>query len=87
MSSIKSDDVHKQVISILKKLSSGWRMPQRGSSLNDMHGISSRLMQIYDVKGNLKLIWTTDIFKDNSMYIQVIKVWDVMPMPQAGING
>ncbi|KAG9137009.1 hypothetical protein Leryth_013853 [Lithospermum erythrorhizon] len=80
MTGIKSDEIRKQVISILRKLSSGWRMPQPRSSLKNMHdGIASQLMEICDVKANLKLIWTTDILKENSLHIQVIKIWDVMP--------
>lgn len=47
-----------------------------------MDGASSQLMQLYGVKGQLKLIWTTDILQDHSTETQVIKIWDVLPQTE-----
>jgi hypothetical protein len=30
--------------------------------------------------GQLNLVWTVDILKEDSYYIQVMKVWDVVPL-------
>ncbi|KAG9137030.1 hypothetical protein Leryth_013858 [Lithospermum erythrorhizon] len=79
---IGSDEIFKQVISVMRKLSRGWRMPRpRSPPSKKMYddGIASQLMEIYNFTTNVKLSFTTDILKENSMHIQVIKFWDVMP--------
>ncbi|KAL3527377.1 hypothetical protein ACH5RR_012033 [Cinchona calisaya] len=76
---IQDSDIRKEVVSLLVRLSSGWRHPQSNTIINEICGISSVLLERYDVKGLLKLIWTIDIQRDNSIDIQVIKVWDICP--------
>jgi len=50
----------KEVLSLLAKLSSGWRRP---------HGTSSQLLETYMVHGQLNLVWTVDILKEDSYHI------------------
>jgi hypothetical protein len=64
-------ETRKKVLSLLAKLSSGWRWP---------HGTSSQLLETYKVDGQLNLVWTVDILKEDSYHIQVMKVWDVAPL-------
>jgi hypothetical protein len=64
-------ETRKKVLSLLAKLSSGWRRP---------HGTSSQLLETYKVDGQLNLVWTVDILKEDSYHIQVMKVWDVVPL-------
>uniref|UniRef100_A0A5B6ZB49 Helicase MAGATAMA 3 n=1 Tax=Davidia involucrata TaxID=16924 RepID=A0A5B6ZB49_DAVIN len=80
MARIKSIEVRKEVLSLLTKLSSGWRQPQNDRILNDMNGTSFQLLELYKVKKLLNLIWTVDIQKENSKYIQVLRVWDILPL-------
>jgi hypothetical protein len=64
-------ETRKKVLSLLAKLSSGWHQP---------HGTSSQLLVAYKVDGQLNLVWTVDILKEDSYHIQVMKVWDVVPL-------
>ncbi|XP_062151603.1 uncharacterized protein LOC133860001 isoform X2 [Alnus glutinosa] len=64
-------ETRKKVLSLLATLSSGWRWP---------HGTSSQLLETYKVDGQLNLVWTVDILKEDSYHIQVMKVWDVAPL-------
>ncbi|GAA0150480.1 hypothetical protein LIER_09412 [Lithospermum erythrorhizon] len=41
--------------------------------------IIKELMEIYSIKLTLKLVWTTDILKENSKHIQVLKIWSILP--------
>ncbi|KAL3838759.1 hypothetical protein ACJIZ3_023350 [Penstemon smallii] len=71
--------IHEDVVSILVKLSNGWRQLVKDDSLGHVEGPCSQLLEIYDVKGPIKLIWSIDIFRENSEDIQVIKIWEVVP--------
>lgn len=74
---IQDSGTRKDVLSLLVKLSSGWRQPPSDSSRIKIDGTSSLLLEMYDVKG-LKLVWTVGIQKFNSIDMQVIKVWDIL---------
>lgn len=63
---------------LVEKLSSGWRNSEKNNRFNNKRGNSSVLLEVYNVK-HLKLIWTIDIVKDNSRYLQVLKIWDILP--------
>lgn len=66
---------------MLAKLASGWRQPQEERDLIVLDGISSQLLEIYNVKDDENyLVWTVDILKEDENYIQVMKVWDVVPL-------
>ncbi|OIW18971.1 hypothetical protein TanjilG_09165 [Lupinus angustifolius] len=72
-------DTLKQVIFILEKLSSGWREINKRKQKLFNDGISSQLLQIYNVNMSLNLIWTVDIIQENLQCIQVIMVWAIVP--------
>ncbi|KAL3525107.1 hypothetical protein ACH5RR_013479 [Cinchona calisaya] len=78
---IHNSEIRKEVLFLLVKLSSGWRQPHCGRSRNKMDDTSS-LLEIYDVKGLLKLIWTVCIQRVDSIDSQVIKVWDILRGPE-----
>ncbi|CAK9150158.1 unnamed protein product [Ilex paraguariensis] len=82
MARIKTIEIYKAVFSLLMKLSSGWRESQSDGLLTDMAQTSAQLLENYNVNGILNLIWTVDVVRDKSKYIQVIKIWDILPAPQ-----
>ncbi|KAF8398801.1 hypothetical protein HHK36_014660 [Tetracentron sinense] len=58
-----------------------WFAPShKQRNLNFVDGTSQSLEQ-YTVNGLLKLVWTIDVLEENSNYIQVLKVWDILPSP------
>ncbi|XP_059449161.1 uncharacterized protein LOC132180378 isoform X2 [Corylus avellana] len=73
-------EIRKEVMSLLAKLSSGWRQPHEERNLIVHYGTSSQLLEIYKVDELLNLVWTVDILKEDSYHIQVMKVWDVLPL-------
>ncbi|PHU19176.1 hypothetical protein BC332_10327 [Capsicum chinense] len=75
---IKDAEISKEVISLLVKLSSGWRKSEKNSKFSNKGGNSSVLLEVYCVK-QLKLIWTVDILQQNSSYVQVLKIWNIVP--------
>ena len=46
------------------------------------HGTSSQLLEQYKVNGLLNLVWMVDILEENSYYIQILKVWDILPLSE-----
>ncbi|KAH7852774.1 hypothetical protein Vadar_029088 [Vaccinium darrowii] len=79
---IKNVGVHKEVLSILQRLSSGWHQHQKANILKKMGGTSSELLELHTVNGSLNLIWSVDIITESSKDIQVLKVWDILPMAE-----
>ncbi|CAI9763492.1 unnamed protein product [Fraxinus pennsylvanica] len=79
MSKIKGIDIRKEALSLLEKLSSGWRQLHKHEILSNLDGASSQFLEIYDVKESFKLIWTVDILRENLNDIQVIKILNVLP--------
>jgi hypothetical protein len=53
-------------------LGNGWRQPHWKKNLFVHHGVN----------GFLNLVWTVDILKENSYYIQILKVWDILPLSE-----
>ncbi|KAL7231117.1 hypothetical protein ACSBR2_009396 [Camellia fascicularis] len=80
MARIKNVEVRKEVLSLLEKLSSGWRLHHEKDKVLDMNGTSSELLELYKVNGLLNLAWSVDIVKENSEDVQVLKVWDILPL-------
>ncbi|KZV53817.1 hypothetical protein F511_00083 [Dorcoceras hygrometricum] len=74
MKKLAKTSIHKEVISLVVKLSNGWRKTSR-----DKDG---QLIHLYKVKGKLELVWTIDILEENSTQTQVIKIWDVLPLSE-----
>ncbi|KAB5560828.1 hypothetical protein DKX38_005785 [Salix brachista] len=70
-----------EVITLLVKLSSGWRQSPEERNIIVPHGTSSELLENYRVNVKLSLIWTVDIVKENKNKTQILKVWDVLPLP------
>ncbi|KAG7997202.1 hypothetical protein I3843_01G200400 [Carya illinoinensis] len=56
-----------------------WK-PPRKKKLFAHHGPSSSLLEQYQVNGSLILVWTVDIVKQNAYYIQILKIWDILPL-------
>ncbi|KAF4404609.1 hypothetical protein G4B88_005995 [Cannabis sativa] len=76
----RNDELFEKVLSLLEKLSSGWRQPQ-GEKNHVVHGESSSLfVEHYMVNKNCFLIWAVDFIRERSHDIQVLKVWDVLPL-------
>ncbi|XAR73624.1 hypothetical protein NMG60_11007659 [Bertholletia excelsa] len=76
---IKDVEIKKEVISLLQRLASGWRLNHQAIYSN-LNGTSSELLELYKVNGWLSLAWTVDIVRENSKQLQVLKVWDVLPL-------
>ncbi|TQD88449.1 hypothetical protein C1H46_025973 [Malus baccata] len=72
---LKSIQLKKSVLNLLLKLSGGWRPKKK--NVQTSSGSSSFLRQ-YKV-GGLYIVCTIDIAKELK-YIQVLKVWDILPL-------
>ncbi|XVE90672.1 hypothetical protein DITRI_Ditri20bG0095900 [Diplodiscus trichospermus] len=79
LASIKNTESHKQIINLLQKISSGWRRSPKQKKSIKVYG-SLGLLEVYPVNGLLNLLWSVDIIKENSHFIQVLKVWDILPL-------
>ncbi|KAK4416944.1 putative ATP-dependent helicase C29A10.10c [Sesamum alatum] len=79
---IRDLGIQKEAVSLLVKLSNGWRPQHKDEAVCSIAGVSSQLLEWCDVKGPLKLIWTVDILRENSTDTQVIKVLDILPEPE-----
>lgn len=79
MSKIQDIHVRKEVLSLLEKLSSGWRQPPKHNNFSKLDGASSELVEIYNVIRSLKLIWTIEIVRENANEVQAIKILDILP--------
>ncbi|KAL8046967.1 hypothetical protein ABFX02_08G208100 [Erythranthe guttata] len=77
---LKDVEIHKEVVSIVVKLSNGWRKQEKKDE--NAPSSSSQLLELYDVKGTIKLAWTIEIMRQNSVETQVIKVLDVLPQSE-----
>ncbi|KAA8547644.1 hypothetical protein F0562_004073 [Nyssa sinensis] len=80
MAKIKSIEIRMEALSLLTKLSSGWRQPHKEGSLIVMDGMSAQLLEHYKVNGLLHIVWTVDILEENSSYTQILRVWDIVPL-------
>lgn len=83
MASIGNLNVRKLVVSLLVKLSSGWRQVKKNkrNSYNYRQGMLN-LFEIYNVDGQLNLVWSVDIVYENSRCVQVLKFWDILQLSQ-----
>ncbi|CAL5371477.1 unnamed protein product [Camellia sinensis] len=79
MTRIKNIEIRKKVLSLLQNLLSGLHQNQKNKVLN-MNGTSSQLLELHKVNKFLNLIWSIDIVREHSTDIQVIKVWDILPL-------
>lgn len=75
---IKDTVICREVFNLLTKLSSGWRRAQKDKGIIVHDGTCAQLLEKYKVNRLLNLIWTVDILQQNSEYVQVMKVWDIV---------
>ncbi|BFG36481.1 hypothetical protein CerSpe_227550 [Prunus speciosa] len=80
---IKDTEVRREVISLLTKLSNGWRQSHKDKGVMVHGGTCAKLLEKYEVKGQLNLMWSVDVVQENSDYVQVLKIWDVLPVSDA----
>ncbi|PSS21431.1 Helicase MAGATAMA 3 [Actinidia chinensis var. chinensis] len=80
MEKIKNIEIRKEALSLLTKLSSGWRQPHKEGNLNSLTGISGQLLEYFKVNELLNLVCTVVIGEEKSNYIQVLKAWDILPL-------
>ncbi|KAK9989209.1 hypothetical protein SO802_029448 [Lithocarpus litseifolius] len=78
--SIRNSEICKEVLNVLQKLSSGWRQPQEERDPVVHDGPSSQLLEMSKVSEQLNLVWNVDCLKEDSNYIQILKVWGVVPL-------
>ncbi|KAK0573500.1 hypothetical protein LWI29_008983 [Acer saccharum] len=74
---LKSAQKKKLVINLLLKLASGWLPKKRKIDL--VCERSSHIVKQFKVEG-LNIVCTIDIEKEELQYIQVLKVWDILPL-------
>ncbi|MFS8009812.1 putative P-loop containing nucleoside triphosphate hydrolase, DNA2/NAM7 helicase, helicase [Helianthus anomalus] len=70
-------EICNKVVSLLVKLSGGWREPEKAGNCRLNTEGSCTLIEEYKVTHDLCLIWAVDIVAQDSVCIQVLKVWDV----------
>ncbi|XP_062022614.1 uncharacterized protein LOC133738941 [Rosa rugosa] len=73
---IKDPKIRQEVVSLLRKLSSGWRQSHEAKFFGRT---SCQLLEKYRVDGILNLIWSVDILQENSQHVQIIQFWDIVP--------
>ncbi|KAI3891388.1 hypothetical protein MKX03_023343 [Papaver bracteatum] len=73
----------KDVVGLLMKLATGWRdrpSKSRRKKLKNMKSASSPLLkQNNSDDGFYRLLWTTDIVKENKKYTQVLRIFNILP--------
>ncbi|KAJ8442442.1 hypothetical protein Cgig2_018719 [Carnegiea gigantea] len=74
IASLTGKKTEKKVTEMIKKLGQGWRQPTAEKV------VTSELLEQYKVDdGQLYLVWSVDIMKEESKCSQVIQVWDISP--------
>ncbi|PQM32677.1 putative helicase senataxin [Prunus yedoensis var. nudiflora] len=77
---IQDTEIRQYVISLIKKLSNGWRQSQNDKVIIGHGGTSAELLETYEVNELQYLIWSVEIHKQNSDFVQVMKIWDIVPL-------
>ncbi|XP_057960849.1 uncharacterized protein LOC131152911 [Malania oleifera] len=72
---LKTSETKKMVINLLLRLSNGWR-PKRNLGV---HESSKNMLKKLKVKG-LYIVFSIDL--EESMYTQILKVWDILPLEE-----
>ncbi|KAL7163132.1 hypothetical protein ACSBR2_039265 [Camellia fascicularis] len=75
---LTSPCIKKSVMNLLLKLSSGWRPKKK--NVDSVCKSSAQILKQFKVEG-LYVVCTIDIVKD-SIYKQVLKVWDILPLEE-----
>ncbi|KAL5076958.1 hypothetical protein RYX36_015942 [Vicia faba] len=82
MARIKSTEDCEKICSLLMLLSSGWHQPHQDINFGVVDDTSSQLLGLCKVNELLYLVWTINILEENSNYVQVLKIWDVLPLSE-----
>ncbi|KAK7305621.1 hypothetical protein VNO77_43527 [Canavalia gladiata] len=82
MTRMKSTEICKKICSLLMQLSNGSHQPHQEINIGVVDDTSSQLLELYRVDELLYLVWTIDVLEENSNYIQVLKIWDVLPLSE-----
>lgn len=77
MEKVKDIEIRKEALSLLTKISCGWRRPHKEANLVSLSGISTRFLEYYKVNERLNLVWTVVIHEEKYDYKQVLVVWDI----------
>ncbi|PQQ08561.1 helicase SEN1-like [Prunus yedoensis var. nudiflora] len=77
---IKTPEIRQDVISLIQKLSNGWRQSQNDKVIIGRGGTSAELLETYEVNELLYLFWSVEIHKQDSYFVQVMKIWDIVPL-------
>ncbi|KAL5554237.1 hypothetical protein UlMin_041638 [Ulmus minor] len=76
----KSNELCKEVLSLLEKLSSGWRQHSKERQQVVPDGTLSQVVKHYKINKYLYLVWAVDILLENSHYIQILRALDILPL-------
>lgn len=79
MSIIKNIEVRKEVLSVLTKLSCGLRWHSNDEGLYVMDRNCAQLLEVYKVKDLHYIVWSVELVKEQSNFVQVLKFWDISP--------
>ncbi|KAJ1693613.1 hypothetical protein LUZ63_010311 [Rhynchospora breviuscula] len=74
-SKLKSKRARMGLIQLLLRLASGWRTKRKSVNMADR----SFPARVYAM-AELYLVWSIDLQKDQHVYTQIIKLWDLMPL-------
>ncbi|KAJ3689681.1 hypothetical protein LUZ61_018845 [Rhynchospora tenuis] len=74
-SKLKSKHTRMGLIQLLLRLAGGWRSKRKSVNMADR----SFPARVYAM-AELYLVWSVDLQKDQQVYTQIIKLWDLMPL-------
>lgn len=63
------------------QLSSGQHQPHQETNIGVLDS-TSLMLELYKVNESLYLVWTIDILEENSNYVQILNIWDVLPLSE-----
>lgn len=74
---IKNVEIYRKIENFLERISQGWLNEEESERDNLVS--SSQLLKQSKIDDVLRLIWAVDILKEDFHYVQVLKIWDVLP--------
>ncbi|CAA7020281.1 unnamed protein product [Microthlaspi erraticum] len=75
---IKNPETYREIKSFLEMMSQGL-LHEENSDRDKLVSSSSQLLKQSKIDDFLRLIWSVDIVKEGFHYVQVLKIWDVVP--------
>ena len=84
MTRMKNIKTRQEVISLLEKVTSGWRQFKEKKKAIDQHDdrLCWQVVEQYKVKEQLVMVWSVDLLLESAFEVQVLKVWDVLESSQ-----